>query len=1002
MPLEPGTRLGPYEILAAIGAGGMGEVYRARDTNLNRDVALKILPESFAGDADRLARFKREAQVLASLNHPNIAAIYGLEREKTSGVFSGRDDAEKTPDVFSLALVMELVEGQDLSEVIAGAIHGAPGLQARGYPGSKDPGLRQGGRPGSKDPALRPNGAPGLQTRGIPLEDALPIARQIIDALEAAHEQGIIHRDLKPANVKVRPDGTVKVLDFGLAKAIEPAGAASVSASMSPTITTPAMTEMGMILGTAAYMSPEQAKGRAVDKRADIWSFGAVLYEMLTGQRAFAGEDVSDTLAAVLRADVNFDALPVDTPLRVRQVLAACLQRPLKQRVPDIGAVRLALDGAFEATVTEAPADVAAVVPVWRRVLPVAVTTVVVSLAAGLAAWTFWPPAEPHQVVQFPIPLPEDQAFTNTGQRLVAVSPDGTNLIYVANSRLYLRPLSGLEAHEILGSADTAASPPAAGGGRGRGAGGGGRGGARRGGVHSPTFSPDGQSVAFVHLGDGKLKTLPIGGGTPSNICDGSGILGLSWDASGLIFGQRGRGILRVPATAGQPEVIVAADPNEILAHPQMLPGGRAVLFSAITSGGATTTLDEGALVVQSLDGGARKTVHPGGWDGRYLPTGHLVYAVQGVLWAVPFDLGSLSVTGGRVAVVEGIRRAGTGPNTGETGVAQFNFSSATGALAFLPGPADLETSSAGVDRDLVIVDRQGVTKPLRLPPRSYRSPRVSPNGHFVTFDIDDGAETAVWVYALDGRSQMSQLTYEGRSQHPIWSADGQFVAFQSDRDGDLGIFRQRADGLSVAERLTTAADGALHVPLAFSPGDAHILYSVRQGNQRTLWTMAMNDHTPTEFGGIRSESRVEGAFSPDGHWVAYQERGADAGSVVTFLQPFPAVPGVKKFVSIGGHPFWSPNGDQLILTVGLQSSVIFPISTSPAIEVGQPIEFPLAGLFLPNPSMFRRNVDSLPGGTDIIGVTRGTATTAAPAIVYESRITVVLNWFEDVKQRVR
>jgi serine/threonine-protein kinase len=913
----------------------MGEVYRARDTNLNRDVALKILPESFAADADRLARFKREAQVLASLNHPNIAAIYGLERSEGT-----------------TALVMELVEGEDLSVVIASA--------------------------GSEDPALHLNGAPGLQTRGIPFDDALPIARQIIDALDAAHEQGIVHRDLKPANVKVRPDGTVKVLDFGLAKAIEPAGAASASASMSPTITTPAMTEMGMILGTAAYMSPEQAKGRVVDKRADIWAFGCVLYEMLTGHRAFAGEDVSDTLAAVLRADVNFDALPADTPSRVRQVLAACLQRSLKQRVPDIGAVRLALDGAFETTLTETRVDVAAVVPAWRRALPVAVTAVVVSLAAGLAAWTFWPPAESHPVVQFSIPLPEDQAFTNAGRRVVAVSPDGSNLVYVANQRLYLRPMSGLEAHEILGSADTV-------------------GGAGRVGVLSPTFSPDGQLVAFHHLSDRKLKTLPIGGGTPLAICDVANIFGLSWDASGLLFGQRGQGILRVPATGGQPEVIVAAGANELLAHPQMLPGGRAVLFSAITTEDATATFDQAAVVVQPLDGGPRKTVIEGGWDGRYLPTGHLVYAVQGVLWAVPFDLGSLSVTGGRVAVVEGIRRAGTGLTSGQSGLAQFSYSSATGALAFLPGPADFDASSAD-DRDLVIVDRQGVTTPLGLPPRSYRSPRVSQDGHFVTFDTDDAA---VWVYALDGGTRMRQITFEGRNQHPIWSADGQFVAFQSDRDGDLGIFRQRADGSSVAERLTTAENGAEHMPEAFSPDGAHLLYTVRQGSQWTLWTMAMQDRTATAFGGVRSEGRVQGAFSPDGHWVAYQEQGNNLVSVQTFLQPFPAVPGVKHFVSGGGQPRWSPNGDQLTLNVGPGRSVIFPISTSPALAVGQPVEFLRTGWDESNPVTTRRNADSLPGGTRIIGVTSGSATPAS-AIQYESRITVVLNWFDELKARVR
>jgi len=910
MSLKPGTRLGPFEVVAPVGAGGMGEVYRARDTNLHRDVALKILPESFAADADRLARFKREAQVLASLNHPNIAAIHGLERS---------DGAT--------ALVMELVEGEDLSGIIA---------------------------------------------RGpMPLEDALPIARQIIDALEAAHEQGIVHRDLKPANVKVRPDGTVKVLDFGLAKAIEPAGAASGnSASISPTITTPAMTEMGMILGTAAYMSPEQAKGRAVDKRADIWAFGAVLYEMLTGQRAFAGEDVSDTLAAVLRVDVNFDALPADAPPRVRRTLAACLQRHLKQRVPDIGAVRLALDGAFETAAPDTPIAVAAVAPRWRRVLPIAVTAVVVSLVAGLIAWTRWPVpvTAPQPLARFSIPLPEGQSFTNTGRHVVAVSPDGANLVYVANQRLYLRPMSGLEAHEIPGSADTS------------------------GGVHSPAFSPDGQSVAFYQGGDQALKTLPIVGGTPQKVCETPRVVSLSWNGSDLVYTVDGPGkpIWRVPATGGAPAVLVEAGADEEVGMAQLLPGGRAVLFSARAPG---TPYDEGTIAVQPLDGGARKTLVQGGWDGRYLPTGHVVYAVEGVLRAVPFDLGSLSVTGESVSLVEGVRR------TGVTGAAQFSYSSATGALAFLPGPA--RTGSSSDARDLVIVDRQGVATPLGLPPGPYRSPRVSPDGRFVTFDTDGGREADVWIYALDGESRIRQLTFGGRNQYPIWSDDGQFVVFQSDREGDRGIFRQRADGASSPERLTTAEAGAEHVPQAFSPDGAHLLYSVRQGGEWTLWTRATTEQTSTMFGDIHSEFLVEAAFSPDGRWVAYQERNSSQ-SAGTFLQPFPAVPGVKYSVSPGGHPYWSPEGDELIVNMDIRRSGIFPITTTPAVTVGAPIDFPHEyGGVKGSPWTTRRNVDSLPDGTHIIGVSK-VATADTVAIDDASRITVVLNWFEDVKQRVR
>ena len=366
MALTPGTRLGPYEVTAQIGVGGMGEVYRATDTKLDRDVAIKVLPESLAGDLDRIARFEREAKTLASLNHPHIAQIYGFE--KSSGVH---------------ALVMELVEGPTLADRIA-------------------------------------QGA-------VPVDEALPIAKQIAEALEAAHEQGIIHRDLKPANIKVRPDGTVKVLDFGLAKALEPTGAMSPEMSQAPTITTPAMTQAGMILGTAAYMSPEQARGRTVDRRSDIWAFGCVLYEMLTAKRAFDDEDVSMTLSKVLQREPDFEVLPAVVPAHVRQTLRLCLRKPLRERVPDIGAVRLALEGAFETTVTQV-ADAAAVpLPMWRQPVPVAATAAIVALlVAGLAGWSLWPAPDVPRVTRLTIALPAEQPLVlNNNYPVLALSPDG-------------------------------------------------------------------------------------------------------------------------------------------------------------------------------------------------------------------------------------------------------------------------------------------------------------------------------------------------------------------------------------------------------------------------------------------------------------------------------------------------------------------------------------------------------------------------------------------------
>ena len=426
MTLAAGARLGPYEITAQIGVGGMGEVYQATDTNLKRSVAIKVLPESVAGDAERLARFQREAEVLASLNHPNIAQIHGLE--KSAG---------------TIALVMELVEGPTLADRIA-------------------------------------QGA-------IPVDEALLIAKQIAEALEAAHEQGIIHRDLKPANVKVRPDGTVKVLDFGLAKAMEPTGAMSPGLSQAPTITTPAMTQAGMILGTAAYMSPEQAKGKPVDKRADVWAFGAVLYEMLTGRRAFQGDGVSETLARVIEREPDWTLLPSGLSPVLHTYIKRCLHKEAKQRVPDIAAMRLALEGAFETTVTQV-ADAAAVrLPIWRQPVPVAATAAVVALlVAGLVGWSLWPSLEPSLVTRFEYVLPDGESFRETtGRAVIAISPGGRYVAYTSSFGLHVRTMGELEARLLPGT---------------------------QGVLGRPFFSPDEESVGYWGGGQWRAEAPPDGG----------------------------------------------------------------------------------------------------------------------------------------------------------------------------------------------------------------------------------------------------------------------------------------------------------------------------------------------------------------------------------------------------------------------------------------------------------------------------------------------------------
>jgi hypothetical protein len=507
-----GTRVGDYEITAFLAAGSMGEVYRARDTRLGRDVALKILPLVFVADPDRRARFEREARLLASLNHRNIATIYGLV--ESDGVH---------------ALALELIDGETLANRIA---HGR-----------------------------------------IPVEEALKIARQIAEALEAAHEQGIIHRDLKPANIKLTRDSTVKVLDFGLTKL---ALSSDVAATRSPKETAAVTTNMGMVIGTPAYMSPEQARGEAVDKRSDIWAFGCVLFEMLTGHRAFGGEDVTDTLAAVVRAEPAWDALPDRLSPSMRQFLRRCLQKHPNQRLHDIADMRLALEGAFEATALPTAQPLAVAQPAWRRALPVAASFTIGGLVVGLTALSLWPAAAPPAVNRFEYLLPEDRQFRNTGRPVLTISPDGRRFVYNATGGLYLRTMGELAARLVPGTEDA---------------------------VTNPTFSPDGQSVAYFQ--DNHLKRIAISGGAPVVVCEAINPFGMSWERDNTILFGQAAGIMRVSASGGTPELVVRAEKGEQVHGPQLLPDGDSVLFSvtAVTGG---TRWDQADIVVQSLRTGQR------------------------------------------------------------------------------------------------------------------------------------------------------------------------------------------------------------------------------------------------------------------------------------------------------------------------------------------------------------------------------------------------------------
>jgi Tol biopolymer transport system component len=911
MSLTPGARLGSHEIVGLLGAGGMGEVYLAHDTKLNRRVAIKVLPEAYASDPERIARFHREAQAVAALNHSGIAAIYDL--------------AEADGTKF---LVLELIEGDTLAD--------------------------------------------RLKRGPVPVEEALQIAKQILEALEAAHERGVCHRDLKPANIKLTPDGNVKVLDFGLAKFLQSAPS-SPHLTHSPTLSL-AGTYPGVILGTAGYMSPEQAKGHEADQRSDIFSFGCILYELLTGRQAFEGESASEILASVLKSDVDWNALPPRLNPRLVEVLRRCLEKNPKKRWHAAADVRVEIEAIIgQGVVADAPrVTIAPRVPLWKWALAMAATATIAAVIAGYAVWRL-KPAPRSAITRFAIPV-EGPSPTNVGRQMVALSPDGMQLVYVANSRLYLRPLSALEARAIPGS-----EVP--------------------GGVVNPVFSPDGQSVAFRSNADGTLKRLALSGGAAVTVCRMEQLpYGISWQDDVIVFGQAARGVLRVSQNGGTPEVIASVAADEFVEGPQLLPGNRGVMFSVRK---LNETWDQARIVVQPLDGGARRVLIEGGADGRYLPTGHLAYALGGVLLVAPIDLDTLTLTGGPVPLVEGIRRGtGAGLLSGTiAGNAQLSLS-ANGSLAYVPGPVTLGNSAQS---DLAMFDRDGKVESLKLPPGPYRSPRVSRDGRWVTFETADQKTTFISVFEIGGQSVARRLTFDANSSAPLWSVDGQWIVFTSIRDGSSALYRTRADGSATAEPLTKHEKGITHYAQSWSRDGQQLLFSAETGpdvTQSELRILQMKDRTVTPFGVTAAR---EATISPDGRWVAYGTRaspgGASAGNMApgnqVFVEPFPRTQGKHFLPQSGGHPVWFPKGDALLTNSNPGQSHVTPVMTSPQFSFGQSVEFPRTGRNEANPVFGRRQVDVMPDGR-VIGVTSSRAP-ASPNV----EIVVVLNWLDEVRQRV-
>jgi eukaryotic-like serine/threonine-protein kinase len=897
MSLVRGTRLGSYEIVGSLGAGGMGEVYRARDTKLARDIALKILPATFTTDPERVARFRREAQILAALNHPNIGSIYGIDEG------NGRQ-----------FLVLELVEGESL--------------------------------------------ATRIERGAIPLEEAVVIARQLAEALEAAHEKGIVHRDLKPANIVLTADNHVKVLDFGLAKAVEP-GVSSSPAS-SPTMTTPAMTQLGVILGTAAYMAPEQAKGRAADKRSDVWAFGCVLFEMLSGKRPFEGEDVSDTLAAVLRGEPDWNAIPATVPASITTLIRRCLEKDRKRRVGDVAAALYVLTA--PPTGSGGPAVPQAIgSDTWRRVAAAALVAAAATAGITTTIVRSLTPAQTRPVTRFTIALPDGQQFTNPGRNVLAISPDGRQVVYNANNRLYLRPMSAAEARPIPGTESAGAS--------------------------NPVFSPDGQSIAFWSFADSTLKRISVSGGTAVTLFAAANPLGVSWGADGILFPVVGKGIMRVPASGGNPELIVKVGADEIASGPQMLPGGNSVLFTLGKNPTASNATGDADIVIQRLNSGDRQTIIRGGGDGRYIDSGHIVYATGGTLFAVAFDAGGGKIAGSPVPVIEGVRRAAS---VAVAAAAHFG-TSASGTVVYVPGPAGV---SAG-QLELVAIDRTGRAEVLKLPLNSYQHPRISPDGKQVTFTTEERSETIIWVYELAGTSAPRRLTFGGRNQFPIWSADGQWIAFQSDRESDGGIFRLRADGSGAAERLTKADRGTSHVPESWSPDGKSFSYTISADSRHTLALYSLQEKRTTVVAGLESSNPFNSAISPDGRWIAYSWRSFGAASVQ--VQPIPPT-GARYQVSkeTGHHPVWSPDGKELFYFPGSSPLAGVNVRTQPAFAVTDPTT--TVATFTSNTQpMLPRNHDITPDGQRFIAaVDPGFQSAAGPP-----QIQVVLNWTEELKQRV-
>ncbi len=888
-----GKTIAHYKVTAKLGAGGMGEVYRATDTKLGRDVALKVLPEAFAGDAQRMQRFQREAQVLASLNHSNIAAIYGLEESGTTR-----------------ALAMELVEGPTLAERLA-----------RG---------------------------------ALPLEEVLPIARQMCEALEYAHEKGIVHRDLKPANIKVTGDGQVKVLDFGLAKALQD-DASSSDISNSPTLSV-AMTRAGIILGTAAYMSPEQARGKPVDRRADIWSFGVVLYEMLVGRQLFGGETASDVLARVITQEPDWDALPPHTPRRLRELLRRCLHKEARSRLRDIGDARLEIEAEIAAPgpVGVAPEVAASVSPLdVLRQPAVWIVAGLLAVAASVLTWFFVPRAESPAgaAVRFDWSLPKDVTFSAWQARPIAdISPDGSKIVFegVAGGvhRLFLRSLDKAEPIPLAGTEEAS----------------------------SPFISPDGQWVGFDSAG--ALKKIPLNGGAPIALTEVRTMGGASWGDDGRILfsSDLSQGLFTIDSAGGTPRpltqrLIEKGESGHVWPH--VLPGSKAAIFTVELAG---KSFDEARIELVTLADGKRRVLIEGGTCARYISTGHIIFGRLGALHAAPFDLQKLEITGTPVPLGESVL---IHPGTGAT-----NFSVSRG------GSLITVTGDTGWMRTMVRVDRNGKTTPLLAEPRNYEAPRVSPDGKRIALYIHS-SDDDVWMYDLE-RGALTRMTTSSENQFPVWRPDGKGFVFTSSRAGPQNLFAESLDTDRPAELLVQSESDL--TPHSLSPDGEWLAYSTSLGSGRSLnadiLVFSMRERKSQVF--LQTPFvETEPEFSPDGKWIAYTSN--QSGRDQVYVQPFPG-PGPRMQVSTEGGtvPRWARNGSELFF-VQDDKLVAVPVQLGASPKLGKP-----AVLFggLQGYETFHLFYDVFPNGKEFVMV-RHANPNPAPLQFH-----IVLNWFAELKRK--